>query len=153
MVELEKKIAREITQERVRRVALNLKKVGQAKNQDLGFEYAELGVPLFKADGNINEKVSFEEMASYVYFTETLSHIDKKKIKGGFIGEHNGTEYYLLFKAKNENVLNRVALKGMKKGGEEKVVYADKCLLSEEILEKYNIVFKQIPYQLSNFLR
>lgn len=147
LVELEKKIAREITQERVRRVALNLKKVGQAKNQDLGFEYAELGVPLFNADGNINEDVSFEEMASYVYFTETLSHLDKKKIKGGFIGEHNGTEYYLLFKAKNENVLNRATLKGMKKDGEEKVVYADKCLLSEEILGEYNITFKQIPYQ------
>lgn len=139
LVEMEKKIAREITQERVRRVA---KKLGKGD-----FEYAELGVPLFKADGNINEKVSFEEMASYVYFTETLSHIDKRKIKGAFIGEHSGTEYYLLFKQKDDNILNRTALKGMKKDGEEKVVYADKCLLSEEILNDYNITFKQIPYQ------
>src|SRR3989338_4737010 len=80
LVELEKKIAREITQERVRRVA---KKLGGGN-----FEYAELGEPLFSADGNINEKVSLEEMASYVYFTETLSHIDRRKIKSIFILEH-----------------------------------------------------------------
>lgn len=138
LVELEKKIAREITQERVRRVAKNL------KSGD--FEYAELGQPLFAADGNINTEVSFEEMAAYIYFTETLTHIDKKKIKGNYIGECNGTEYYLLFKGKDENILNRATLKGIKKDDERKVVYADKCLLDADILEKYNITFKQIPY-------
>ncbi len=149
LVELEKKIAREITQERVRRVAKKLFGSSSAKaTADKGsFEYAELGEPLFSADGTINEKVSFEEMASYVYFTETLSNIDNRKIKGAFIGEHNGTEYYLLFKQKGGNILNRAALKGIKKNEERKVVYADKSLLSKEILEQYNIAFKQIPYQ------
>ncbi|MDP3996100.1 MAG: DNA methyltransferase [bacterium] len=139
LVEMEKKIAREITQERVRRVA---KKIGGGD-----FEYVELGEPLFRADGNINDKVSFEEMASYIYFTETLSNIDKKKIKGNCIGEYNGTEYYLLFRQKGENILSRSALKGIKKNEERKVIYADKCLLGEETLGQYNIVFKQIPYQ------
>ena len=54
--------------------------------------------------GSINDKVTFEEMASYIYFTETLSNLDKKKVKGNFIGECNGTEYYLLFKKKGETI-------------------------------------------------
>jgi len=139
LVEMEKKIAREITQERIRRVT---------KQKDLkgNFEYVELGDTLFSASGTINEKVSFEEMASYVYFTETLTNIEKRKIKGNFIGEHNGTEYFLLFKQKDENILNRLALKGLKKDGEQKVIYADKCLLGDEVLKDYGIIFKQIPY-------
>ena len=91
--------------------------------------------------------MSFEERPSYIHFTETLSNLDKKKVKGNFIGECNGTEYHLLFNKKGENVLNRATLKGIKKNEDRKVVYADKCLLGEEVLNKYNITFKQIPYQ------
>ncbi len=60
-------------------------------------------------------------MASYIYFTEMLTNIDKKKIKGNFIGEHNGTEYFLLFKQKEGNILNRSALKGIKKTANAKL--------------------------------
>jgi hypothetical protein len=35
----------------------------------------------------------------------------------------------------------------MKKSDSKKVVYADKCLLDDDDLSKYNITFKQIPYE------
>ena len=38
-------------------------------------------------------------------------------------------------------------LKKLKKNDIKKVIYADKCLLDEATLEKHNIVFKQIPYE------
>ena len=38
-------------------------------------------------------------------------------------------------------------LKKLKATKNKKVVYADRCLLDADELAKYNIVFKQIPYE------
>ncbi len=153
LVEMEKNICRDITSERIRRVSQGYsykKNGGEAvKVEGLGggFEYVELGDTLFNSDGTINEAVSFEDMARYVFFTETHTNLDKSGIKGNYLGEFADTSYFLLFDGIGKNVLDRRFLKELKtqKGG--KVVYADKCLLDEDILEKHRIVFKQIPYQ------
>ena len=94
----------------------------------------------------INKAVSFEDMARYVYFTETRTNLEKKNIKGNYLGEFSGNHYFLLFDGIGKNVLNRKFLKEVKKVQGGKVVYADKCLLDEDVLEKYQIIFKQIPY-------
>jgi len=153
LVEMESDICRKITSERVRRVAkgYSYKKVkGEAmkvKGLGGGFEYTQLGDSLFNADGTINEKVTFEDMARYVYFTETHTNLDKNKIKGNYIGGFADTYYFLLFDGIGKNVLNRNFLKKLKTKEGRKIVYADKCLIDEEILEKHQIIFKQIPYQ------
>ena len=85
-------------------------------------------------------------MARYVYFTETRTNLEKKNIKGNYLGEFSGNHYFLLFDGIGKNVLNRKFLKEVKKVQGGKVVYADKCLLDEDVLEKYQIIFKQIPY-------
>lgn len=139
LVELEEKIAREITSERVKRAS-------EMKDLNGSFEYADLGDPLFDKNGAINEQVSFSELASYIYFTETHTNLEKKNIKGNCLGERDGTEYYLLFDGIGKNVLNRKLLSGLKKEG-NKVVYADKCLIDADVLKKHNVVFKQIPYE------
>ncbi len=152
LVEMEKDICRKITSERIRRVAkgYSYKKNGghPVKVEGLGggFEYVELGEALFNSDGMINKSVSFEDMARYVFFTETHTNLDKGKIKGNYIGEYADTSYFLLFDGIGKNVLNRTFLKKLKTQKGNKVVYADKCLLGEDILEKHQIIFKQIPY-------
>ena len=152
LVELEEKIAKNITAERVKRVTKGYSyKTSSGKTEKVaglggGFEYVELGEPLFDKDGMINKTVSFEDMARYVYFTETRTNLESKKIIGNCLGEFGGSLYYLLFKSIGKNTLDRNILKQLKGMSGQKIVYADKCLLDEDELEKNQIVFKQIPY-------
>lgn len=129
-----------ITVERVRR-AINL------YGYDDSFEFCELDKSLFNEDGQIEDECSFEQLATYIYFTETNTNLDKKAISGKQIGEFNETKYYLLFKEKGKNVFDKLFLKTLSKDGKKKVVYADKCLVDDRTLEKLNIQFKQIPYE------
>lgn len=53
----------------------------------------------------------------------------------------------ILFLKKNtKNVLDKKFLSKIK-NKQKKIVYADKCLIDENVLEKWNILFKQIPYE------
>lgn len=152
LVELEKNIAKNITVERVKRVARGYSyKTGKGKAVKVaglggGFEYVELGEPLFDKDGTINKAVSFEGMARYVYFTETRTNLEKKNIKGNYLGVFSDTHYFLLFDGIDKNVLSRKSIKELKPYAGKKIIYADKCLLDDEVLEKRQIIFKQIPY-------
>jgi len=140
LVELEDRVAKDVTTERLRRFI-------KSENLDAGFEFCELDKPLFDSDGQIDEECSFEQLAQYIYFTETQTNLDKKQVSGNLIGEYADTEYYLIFDEKGTNVLNKIFLKKLRLGKGKKVVYADKCLIDEEYLEKRNIMFKQIPYE------
>ena len=103
--------------------------------------------PLFGENGQIDKDCTFEQLATYIYFTETKTNINKNAISKEFIGEHNDTEYYLLFNDIGKNILDRDFLKNIKNNGKTKIIYADKCLVDERILEKNKILFKQIPYE------
>jgi adenine-specific DNA-methyltransferase len=140
LIEMEDKVAKDITAERVKRV------IKKYEYND-GFEYCELDKPLFNEDGQIEDECQFEQLATYIYFTETQTNIERKIISGNFIGEYGETEYYLIFKQKGKNVLNKDFLKRINKNSKKKVVYADKCLIDDKTLEKSNILFKQIPYE------
>jgi adenine-specific DNA-methyltransferase len=138
LIELEKEIAQKITSERVRRVS---------KGLNGHFSYEVLSDPLFNANGTITEEVSYNAFAQYIYFTETHTNLNIKEITNPKIGEHNENEYYLIYKKPKENLLDKSFLKNIKKNKIQKVVYADKCVLSDKVLEEYGIVFKQIPYE------
>ena len=100
LVEMEPKIARDITAERVRRVAQGYK---NAKGESVdglggGFRYCELGEPLFDESGKIRETVSFADLARHVYFTETGEPLPRERVtKSPFIGECRSVGIYLLF--------------------------------------------------------
>jgi adenine specific DNA methylase Mod len=152
LVEMESIICRNITSERVRRIAKGYT-YKKAKGENIkvaglggGFEYARLGEPLFNADGSINEKVSFENMARYIYFTETHTNLEKKTIKANYLGIAGDTHYFLFFDGIGKNVLDKKSLKEVISNKGKKVVYADKCLIDEDVLEEQQIIFKQIPY-------
>lgn len=139
-IELESKIAREITSERIKR---SINKYNYKEN----FEFCELDKPLFNEFGDIDDSCSYNQLASYIYFTETQTNIDKSKIKNNFIGEYQDINYYLLFKEKGKNTLDKRFFNKIKNVKNIKIIYADKCLIDQHILEKYNIIFKQIPYE------
>ena len=140
LIEMEDNVAKDITAERVKRA------INKYEYLD-GFEYCELSKPLFNEEGQIEEECSFEQLANYIYFTETSTNLDKKAIDKYFIGEYNGIKFYLLFKEKGKNILNKDFLKKIPKSNNRKVIYADKCLIDAISLEKLKIQFKQIPYE------
>jgi adenine-specific DNA-methyltransferase len=140
LVELEDKIAKDITAERVKRA------IRKYDYKD-GFEFCELDKPLFNEDGKIDESCSFEQLANYIYFTETQTNIDPKKMKGNFIGDYGGNKYYLIYTARGKNVFNKAFLKKIGKNEGKTIIYADKCLVDEDLLDAENVVFKQIPYE------
>jgi site-specific DNA-methyltransferase (adenine-specific)/adenine-specific DNA-methyltransferase len=73
LVEMEANIARSITAERVRRVALGYTNAKGEKVEGLGggFRFCELGEPLFDEAGKIRATVRFADLARHVFFTET----------------------------------------------------------------------------------
>lgn len=139
LIEMEDQIANDITAERVKRA---IKKLDYKE----GFEYCELDKPLFNEEGQIESECTFEQLATYIYFTETNTNLDKKRISGNMIGAYLDTTYYLLFKEKGNNVLKKDFLQKINKI-DKKVIYADKCLIDKKTLDEHNIQFKQIPYE------
>ncbi len=93
LVEMEKNIAKNITAERVKRVARGYSyKTGKGKAVKVaglggGFEYVELGAPLFDKDGTINKAVSFEDM----YILRKPIPIWKRKISRETTSENLAT--------------------------------------------------------------
>ena len=140
MIEMDDEVAKNITAKRLKEAAKKF------KYKD-GFEYCELSKPLFDEDGQIEETCEFDQFATYIYFTETQTNIDPANVSGNYIGEYSETEYYLIYKEKGTNVLNKSFIKKLKNTDNAKVIYADRCMLDNTTLEKYNITFKQIPYE------
>ncbi len=140
LIEMEDGVAKNITAERVRRA------IAKYDYKD-GFEYCELDKPLFNENGQIEEACEFDQFATYIYFTETQTNIDRKKIEKSFIGEYGETEFYLIYKEKDKNILGKSFLSKLRKTSAKKVIYADRCTLDDATLAQYNIQFKQIPYE------
>jgi len=158
LVEMEPKIAREVTAERVRRVAEGYK---SAKGEKIeghggGFRYCELGEPLFYKTGKIREHVSFYDLARHVYFTETGEPLPReKKTTSPFLGECRGVGIYLLYNgilgdktANGGNVLTRAILAKLPKYDGQKVIYCAGCLLGRDRLQAERIIVRQTPYEI-----
>jgi site-specific DNA-methyltransferase (adenine-specific)/adenine-specific DNA-methyltransferase len=76
LVEMDEKIARNVTAERVRRVAQGYTNAKGKKIEGLGggFQFCKLSdAPLFDADGAVREDVAFAQLAEFVWFVETGS--------------------------------------------------------------------------------
>ena len=143
LVELETEICKNTTSQRVKNV---IKGYDDVSGTGGGFQYAVLDKKLFNSDGRINDECTFEELASYLYFTETKTILDTKKISETLLDTHNETQIHLMFKGVGKNNLDRKFLSTLDKN-KDKIIYADKCTLDDSTLEKYKTVFKQIPYE------
>jgi site-specific DNA-methyltransferase (adenine-specific)/adenine-specific DNA-methyltransferase len=158
LVEMEPKIAREITAERVRRVATGYKNAKGEKVEGLGgsFRYCELGDPLFDEKGKIRETVSFADLARHVYFTETGEPLPRERVtKSPFLGACRGVGIYLLYNgilddksANGGNVLTRAVLAKLPPFEGQKVIYCAGCLLGRDRLQAERILVRQTPYEI-----
>ena len=158
LVEMDGKIAPDITRERVKRVAEGYTNAKGDAVPGLGggFRYVRLGDELFDEHGRINEtKVRFADLARHVYFSETGEPLPKERIsaKTPMLGIHHGRAVYLLYNGilkdksvDGGNVLTGETLAHLPAHDGPKVVYAAGCRFSKARLEREGITFKQTPY-------
>lgn len=123
---------------------------GAGKNKVEGisgdFSFYELGQPLFKDDKNLNEEVPEEEIRKYVYYMETKKPLETETTDNPYLlGKNNDTAYYFYYKKDEITTLNHEFLSTINTKATEYIIYADKCVLAQEVMEKFNIVFKKIP--------
>ena len=132
LVEMED-YAEKITAERVRR--------------DGGsFDFYEIGETIFDDEGNLNENLDAEKIFEYIWFTETGKKFEKISSENKFyLGEFDGTGIYFNYEKNSRTYLDFDFLATIKIRAENYLIYADECLLSEEQLSKYKIIFKKIP--------
>lgn len=158
LVEMESKIAREVTAERLRRVAEGYKNAKGERVEGLGggFRFCELGEPLFDETGKIREVVSFTDLARHVYFTETGEPLPRERVtKSPFIGACRGIGIYLLYNGilsdkstSGGNVLTRAVLTQLPPFAGQKVIYCAGCLLGRDRLRAEHMVVRQTPYEI-----
>ncbi len=156
IVELDDKIAKDVTAKRVQRVAegYTSQKGVEVPGLGGGFRYCELGEPLFDETGQIRETVRFADLARHVYFSETGAPLPKDRVPNTpFLGSHRGVGIYLLFngimgdKTRNGgNVLTRAMLAALPKFEGPKVIFCAGNLLSSEKLGDLGITVRQTPY-------
>ncbi len=158
LIEMKPAIARELTAERVRRVAEGYtnKKGEQVEGLGGGFRFCELGEPLFDEGGKIRETVRFADLARHVYFTETGEPLPRERVtKSPFIGACRGVGIYLLYNgilsdksAQGGNVLTRAVLAQLPPFEGQKVIYCAGCLLGRDRLQAERIIVRQTPYEI-----
>lgn len=143
--------AESITAERVRRV---MKGYGEGKNAVEGtggsFDFYELGETIFDpVTGNLNDNADTEAIRRYVWFSETNSaYIQLAKDAHPYLlGTFQHNNYYFYYKKGEETCLDWDFLNTFtqKDKAEMYIIYADRCVLTEEEMMRLNIRFKKIP--------
>ncbi len=148
LVEMEDAIAKDITAERLKKVVNGYaSNEGEEKGLGGGFQFMRLDTTLFDKDGKLSEPVTYLDLARYVFFTETRKDLNEKNLKKPYVGTNSDTDYFLFFAERGKNTFTREHLQKLTKSEHHRVVYADRCLLSDALLRKERITFKQIPYQ------
>ena len=153
LVEMED-YAESITAERVKRVMQGYGEGSKAVAGTGGdFTYYTLGPCLFDEENNLNEAVGLERMRQYIWYSETRSPYPAP-VAGSdtyFLGSLHHTAYYFVYEPNQITNLDYDFLATVTHKAEQYVMYADNCLLPKELLQKYNIVFKKIPRDISRF--
>ena len=171
LVEMDDHIARNVTAERVRRVAQGYSKGtlspgpspasggGEKWVEGLGggFQFCTLSKePLFTAAGQIRSDVTFAQLAEFVWFVETGTGLTSAVGSSPLLGLHEGRAIYLLYNGilKDKSVAGGNVLTGpvyevLPAHDGAKVIYAAACRLGAARLHREGIVFKQTPYALA----
>ena len=146
--------AETITAERVKRV---INGYSDKEGTGGGFDYYELGKPLFVGDNNefLNEEVETEKIREYVWYSETRTAYEKSGCNVNenpyFLGLKEETAYYFIYEKESQTTLDFDTLSTITTKAGQYVVYADNCLLPKDFMMKQNIIFKKIPRDVTRF--
>lgn len=135
-----------ITAERVKRV---IQGYGEDKKAVPGtggsFSYYELGEPLMIGD-NLNEAVGADKIREYIWFTETKENFQNPNAdKPYYLGSTAQTGYYFFYEPNRACVLDYKFLSTITVKADNYVIYADRCAINTDDLQKLKVIFKKIP--------
>ena len=150
LVEMED-YAETITAERVKRV---IKGYGEEKKSVEGtggsFSYYKLDKPVFLNNDMLNEEIGKDKIEEYVWYSETkLPHTTQQEKY--LLGIKDQTAYYFYYEKDKMTTLDESFLRRLKTKASQYIIYADNCLLNKELMQKYNIIFKKIPRDITRF--
>ena len=126
-----------------------------------GFRFYRLGASAFDEDGRINEDIRFPLLAAHVWFGETHRPWTGEGVSP-LLGIHDGQAYALLYngilgdkRPNGGNVLTHAALRTIREAIAQEcsdfdgqiTVYGEGCRLASHTLERLQVVFKHIPYE------
>ncbi|MCM8569539.1 site-specific DNA-methyltransferase [Gramella jeungdoensis] len=150
LIEMEE-YANNVTSERIKRV---IKGYGSGSKKiektDGSFSYYELGKPLFDENGLLNKDIDENEIKKYIWFSETKQKYIQAK-EPYHLGCWNSTAYYFYYDKKKQTTLDESFLRSIKIKAEQYIIYADNSLLDKKLMDKYHIVFKKIPRDITRF--
>jgi hypothetical protein len=152
LVELDDSIARTVTVPRV-------KKVIEGYDGQVGtggsYDFIRLDRELFDENGQIGSHVRFLDLARHVFFSETGTALGPHDSKSPFLGACDAVGYFLLFNGvlgdktpDGGNILTGKVLSELSSHEGPRVIFGEGCRLSAARLQREQITFKQIPYQL-----
>ena len=141
--------AETITAERVKRV---IKGYADKEGTSGDFNFYKLGEPLL-INNLLNEKVDTQTIREYIWFTETNSKFTESKADENkyFLGNSFGAAYWFYYEKEKATTLDIDFLSTIKGKYEQYIIYADICLIPQELLQKNNIIFKKIPRDIKKF--
>lgn len=150
--------AKELTVERIRRV-MNGYNDGEQDIPGLGgaFDFYTTGEPLFEND-LLNEKIDIETIRNYIAYSEGIKPSERWSTVNPYtpylLGLNEEMAWVFNYEPGKTTSLDTDFLSTLKFGSKKPkyaIIYADRCLLSKEILEKIGIKFKKIPRDISRF--
>lgn len=147
-----------ITAERVRRVMSGYGE-GSKRVDGLGgaFDYYQLGEPLFHGE-YLNESVGISKIRQYIAYSENIplaQRTEQSNVSQYLMGINADTAWIFFYETQRETILDVDFLATLKYRANgyavpaHSIIYADRCVLSLEQLERYGIRFKKIPRDLS----
>ena len=126
------------------------------------FCFCELGETVFDEQGQINSAVRFADLAHHLWYMENRIPFAVPNEYSPLLGVYQEKAIYLLYngilgdkRPNGGNVLTQKILTTLPKIDEmvakkiNIIVYGEACRLSETLLAEKNMVFKQIPYDVS----
>jgi len=113
-----------------------------------GFKYCELGEEIFDETGELNPKLSFDDIAKHIYFVEFKQPRSKGTSEAPYVGSYKNQHLY--FYEKQFKVAQMKALVKTHEKYKEIIVYTRRCSISQDELKKHKIVIRYIPYDIKD---
>lgn len=155
LIELEEHIANGVITKRLESVISGYEAITKKGNKvpveplGGGYKYYELGDYLY-SNGQLNSNIKYEQLARIVFYSEAKKGLDSFNVElKPLVGSDDAKDIYLLL---DDEILNVKFIKSLDlESNKQKIIYAESCTLSEETLNRFNITFKQLPYELRLF--